>query len=363
MKIGLDASWAGVAGTGTARYTRHLIQALLQAFPAERYVLYFGPGDQERNPLWPLSAAFERQIVAGRGQLGRTLWSLSRAIHHDNLDVFHSPGYFLPWWGGPSVVTFHDANAVLQWQQRMHPRRAGGTISLAAQSFLSARRATAIIADSHAAANDIRRVFRIPAPRLHVIYPGVHLPPAGSTTAGHGRYLLYVGELTEHKNVHLLPEVLRLLACPDLRLLVAGRDAGGYVDRMVRPAMERAGVGRQVHLLSVVLDDQLAALYAGAAAFVFPSLGEGFGLPPLEAMLAGIPVVATEAGSLPEVLSEAALLVPPGSAPALANALRRVLTDTSLASDLAARGQEQAARYSWERAAHQTMDLYRAVAR
>jgi glycosyltransferase involved in cell wall biosynthesis len=171
-------------------------------------------------------------------------------------------------------------------------------------------------------------------------------------------YLLFVGTLEPRKNVGVLFDVLaRLRRDLDVQLLLAG--ARGWLDEPIFAAHAASGVGNAARFLGPVDEAELATLYSHAAAFVLPSLYEGFGLPVLEAMACGAPVVCSNAGPLPEVTGNAAFLLKPEDTPAWAQTLQRVLTQQSLADDMRARGFQRAAQFSWTQTARATRDVYR----
>jgi alpha-1,3-rhamnosyl/mannosyltransferase len=172
-------------------------------------------------------------------------------------------------------------------------------------------------------------------------------------------YLLSMGNTKPHKDLQTLLRAFAHVApaLPDLRLLLVGEEPPGYLDAV--PAGAPPEVRARVTFTGRVSDAELRALYAGASAFVFPSRYEGFGLPPLEAMALGAPVVCANAASLPEVVGDAALLFPAGDVGALAEALSRVLGDPALRERASQAGRERAAEFTWERTAAATVAVYR----
>lgn len=365
MKIGIDASWASAIGTGTGSYTTGLVAALVRQ-PGHQFVLYFRPGDEASNPLYGLcEASAERRIVDGHGQVGRSLVNLARAAHRDQLDVFHSPGYFLPLWPGPKVVTFHDVNMFLQWDKWWRPGMRRSWLALCAQSALSSRLARCIAADSQYSGDRIGQVLRVSRRRIRVLYPGIDDRYFSSTPQAEvlerfelSRYLLSVGVLSPQKNLEGVVRAFERLDDPGLTLAVVGRQDGPYYDEVIEPLVLRLGLSRRVKRLGVVPIADLAALYMGARALVYPSFAEGFGIPPLEAMACGTPVVASNVTSLPEVLGDAALLVDPQSIDDTAHAIERVCTDRDLRRELVERGRRRAARFRWDRSARQALEIY-----
>ncbi|MDQ2744476.1 MAG: glycosyltransferase family 4 protein [Chloroflexota bacterium] len=360
MRIGLDATWAAGAG-GTASYTRGLVRALV-ARADHQYTLYFRPGDEVQNPLWRLDAPHvRRHVVRFPTQPGRSLLGLSRAASGDRLDLFHSPGYFLPLWRGPKVVTFHDANMFLQVGRRLGPGRRLDTLSLCVQSALSARVAARIVTVSQSAAGEIQRVFRVPDNRLSVVYPGIdeaYFNVSDNRTIHCDRYVLAVGEVIPQKNIEGMIRALALIQDKDLNLALAGTPDTLYLRHTVLPLARQLGIERRVRCLGVVPARELPALYRGATAFLFPSFAEGFGIPPLEAMASGTPVIASNRSSLPEILGQAALLVDPDAPHAIASGIDSIISDPALRASLVGRGRARAAEFRWERAAAEVICIY-----
>jgi glycosyltransferase involved in cell wall biosynthesis len=224
------------------------------------------------------------------------------------------------------------------------------------------RTARAVVADSESTRQDVARRYALPVERVRVIHPGLDptmFHPDGERPRGAGRgapYLLFVGNLMPHKNVLRLLEAFARLAPRRCRLVIRGSGRPAHV-RAVRDRIEGLGLGGAVRLVPYATDAGLRALYAGAVALVFPSLVEGFGLPVLEAMACGTPVITSNASSLPEVAGDAALLVDPGDTGALAGAMERVLGDPTLREDLRSRGLRHAKAFTWERTAAEIASL------
>jgi glycosyltransferase involved in cell wall biosynthesis len=259
-----------------------------------------------------------------------------------------------------SVVTVHDLG-YLYWPGA-HSRRRWWYLHLS--TLYNARAATQVIADSAATRDDLVARYAIPAGKIRVVHLG-HRPefrplPEADVAAVRarygirGQYVLAVGTLQPRKNLGRLFEAFvsaREQTGSECKLLVAG--GSGHGGEAIRK--QAASKGDAVRLLGYVPDADVPALMGGALALAFPSLHEGFGLPALEAMACGTPVVASDTTSLPEVVGDAGLLVPPTDVAAVAAALARVVGDAGLRADLRRRGLERAARFTWRRCAEETL--------
>jgi glycosyltransferase involved in cell wall biosynthesis len=354
MHIGIDASRATAARrTGTENYARRLIEALLAAGIERQFTLYF----RDAPPAGAFTGAEHRVIAFPR------LWTHLRLSYEllarPRPDVLFVPAHVLPLAHPlPSVVTVHDLG--YRYFPDAHPL--GQRLYLDWSTRFSSRAATHVIADSEATRRDLARFYGVPAEKVTVVYPGrdeqlrrVDPTPVRARYGLGSDYLLHVGTLQPRKNLARLIAASGTLRAqwPRLELVLAGQP-GWQSESILALARQHSDF---VRLLNYVPDGDLAGLYSGALAFVFPSLYEGFGLPVLEAMACGTPVVCSNTSSLPEVAGEAVLLVDPGDMAALANAISRLLADASLRASLAAKGLEQVRKFSWERAAEETLGV------
>ena len=323
--------------------------------------------DFDASVLEGCRIAVERLPVSTRSRLARIAYEqalLRRRL--DGFDVFHAPGYVAPpRLPIPMVLTVYDLIAL------RHPRLAARSNVMHYRLRLprSARAAARIIVPTECVARDVTEQFHIPGGRIRVVPLGVaerFRPPSAEAVAAlrgrhglGGPFLLFVGNVEPKKN---LPTLLRAVAAlrRDGRphaLVIAG--VRGWKCREVYALPAELGIEDAVRFLGYVPEDDLPALYGAAEAFAFPSLVEGFGLPPLEAMACGTPVVASDADALVETAGDAALHVPARDAAALADALRRVLDDASLRERLVEAGLARAAEFTWTRTAEQTRAVYR----
>ena len=356
MRVLLDCRMAAWSGVG--RYTTGLACALAARGDIELVQLH---AVEEKPPVAPrpgveaLPAAGHPFGVRGAIEFGRIVWRAKP-------DLVHCPHFPTPVPAAhPLVVTLHDLTPL------MVPSAMPSCAKSAAYRAWNARAARVadrVLADSRHAASDIARLFPAAGRKLRVVLlsaDGFAADPVGDIPEGlvppGASYLLSMGNTKPHKD---LPTLLRAFAgvapvWPDLGLLLVGADVPGFV-ASVLGGHEAAG---RVRFTGRVGDDILRALYRDAAVFVFPSRYEGFGLPPLEAMAFGTPVVCSDAASLPEVVGGAALVFPAGDVGALADTLSLVLGDASVRGRLAHAGPGWAAQFTWERTAAGTVAVYR----
>ncbi len=378
MHICLDLSPVVHRKAGLGTYAQRLAEHLL-AVDRENTYSAFHYGRTVKEPLRPPLDALPRRVVPW----GARPWRLGVAARHflglnmdstfQDVDLFHATEHLLPPLRGVrTVFTFHDAIYALFPQYHLPLNRL--FLGLMMPRFL--RRADAIIAVSECSKRDAVRLYGIDPARIGVIYEGVDArfrpvtDPArlAQVRARYNlpeRYVLYVGTIEPRKNLTTLLEAWSKIRISNFEfrnsLVIGGKTGWLYEGFFAR--LRELGLEDEVLLPGYIADEDLPAVYSAASVFVFPSLYEGFGLPPLEAMACGTPVVCSSASSLPEVCDEAALLVEPTDVPALIQAMSRVLSDAPLRATLRARGLAQAAQFTWERTARETLAVYREVCR
>jgi glycosyltransferase involved in cell wall biosynthesis len=253
------------------------------------------------------------------------------------------------------------------------PSRFGYAYARAAL-WIATHRAARVLTVSEASKRDILQYFHIPESRIDVIYNAIddrfwQPPDAENMERVRQRYqlnapfILYAGNIKPHKNLERLIEAFHLLrqdaGMKDVQLLIIGDEISKYAT--LRRAVHRHKLHKHVRFFGFVPHETLVALYRLADVFVFPSLYEGFGLPPLEAMASGTPVVTSNVSSLPEIVGDAALLIDPHEPEAIADAIRRVLTESDLRVSLSIRGLVRAREFSWERSIRRVREIYAEV--
>ena len=375
MRVGISGLFLGRLDTGSGQYLIHLLRALGSLGTGDEYLL-LGLGGWATGGL-PVRAL--KDPFGGRSENLAKLWfeqlSLPRAGRAMRLDVLHVP-YFAPplWKPCPVVVTVHDLIPLILPDYR----RSALVQAYTRLAATAARRADLILTDSEASRRDALRLLRVPAQGVRTVYlaadPAFRPPDAGAVEAVRRKYglteqyVLYLGGFDRRKNVvglvrafAQLPRHLR----ERCQLAIAGRlpprDTAFMPDP--RPVAREMGVEENVIFLGWVPEEEKPSLYGGAVCLAFPSFYEGFGLPSLEAMACGTPVVASSAGSLPEIVGGGGLLVNPEDEVAVAEALARLLGDAKERRLLGERALEQASHFTWERTARETLAAYREARR
>ena len=375
MRIGIDAHLLSLASSyrqaGVSRYIAELVRHLALEPGPHEYTL-FTPPHGAGALLLPPAMRVERGWLPTQQPLARIAWEQAlgpvRAAARQ-LDLFHAPVNVAPL-ALPcrSVVTIHDL-AFLVYPDRLRPAKRR---YLTLMTGLSARRAARVIAVSEHTARDVVTRLGV-APERVVVAPEAaadHFRPEpdaralAAFRAERGlpdHYLLFVGTLEPRKNVAGLLRALARVAVeePDGYMVVVG--ARGWMYDEIFALHESLGLAERVRFTGYVAAEELPRWYQAATAFVYPSFYEGFGLPPLEAMACGTPVVTSSTSAIPEVVGEAGVLVDPGDEAALAAALLALWRDPARQAALRAAGLARAARFSWARMARETRAVYESL--
>jgi len=377
LDIVIDGRRVRDFGIGT--YIRSLIHALGRIDAANHYTVVTGPG--EVRTWGALPGNFRIAVYGGDDHAYLDHVRFPLFLRRLKPDLVHIPLNRVPLlMMRPYVVTIHDMVNLYYSEKAISP------LHMSLRRFRFRRgltRASRVIAVSEATKRDMETLLGVPADRVTRVYnapdPGFLGRDAAASEEERRRvmeryqidrpFLLYAGAIRQHKNIPRLVEAFAVLreqlashaVYGDLGLVIIGDTISQYP--AVRQAVLRSKMEHAVRFLGFVPFETLRCFYEAAAAFVFPSRHEGFGLPPLEAMACGTPVVTSNVSSLPEVAGDAAMLVNPGNVFDIARGIREVLTDEPLRSELIHRGRAQAARFSWERSAQQVLEIYQDVAR
>jgi glycosyltransferase involved in cell wall biosynthesis len=380
MHVGIDFTAGVWQGAGIGRYTRELIGAVLAQSLDLRFTLFYAAGfpGADSPPYLPevhrLCASHPHTRAVPIPLPPRRLTQVWHRLRiplpiewlTGPLDILHAPDFVPPPTRARTLVTIHDLSYMV------HPECAVPGVAAYLRDAVprALKQASIIIADSESTRRDLHRLLNIALDRVTVVYPGVDarfrpLPPEVCEPVRRRlnlprRFILFVGTIEPRKNlVRLLEAFARIdptTGGEDLFLVLVGRR--GWMYQPVFAAIDRLNLRDRVQLLDFVADSDLPVVYNLAQVFVYPSLYEGFGLPPLEALACGTPVVTSDNSSLPEVVGNAALLARADDVEALSEGMIRLLKDVALRDRLRQAGLEQARRFRWEASARQIIEHY-----
>jgi glycosyltransferase involved in cell wall biosynthesis len=368
VRIGIDVRKLRDFGIGT--YIRNLLRQLARLDPDTEYVLLCRP--QDRGALASVGENFRSVPETAANYSIVEQFKIPWALRREKVDLFHAPHYVLPpLVSCKSVVTIHDC-IHLMFPQYLPNRLALGYARTSIT--MAAKRATRVLTVSQSSKRDILKFVNVPPDKIDVIYNSYDdrfgVMPSDEDFFRvreryqlHDEFVLYAGNVKPHKNLARLIEAfhhVRNRGLDQLKLVLIGEDISKYA--ALRRAVHKHQLHKYVRFLGYLPEDTLAVMYRLARVFVFPSLYEGFGLPPLEAMASGTPVVTSNVSSLPEVAGDAALLVDPYDPTAIADGIFTVLTDSSVRNDLKEKGIARARQFSWNASVRRVLDIYREVA-
>lgn len=371
MRIGIDGTALPAQPVGAGNYIIHLIRSLIELNSEHEFVIFAQLSRQHLFDL-PPTPGLHWQLVPEINPARRLPWeqiSFPALVKKAEVDLLHSPHYTRPYrLNCPSVVTFHDMTFFLFPQLHTLAKR----FFFKAAIRMSARRANALIAISENTRQDAIRLIKIPADKIFTIPLGVdeHFHPVHDDAllaeVRHRynlpeRFILYVGVVEPRKNLPLLLRSYKTIVDEGINhpLVIAGR-FGWMYNELIRE-IDALGLKNKIHFTGYLPQADLPIVYNLADVFVYPSIYEGFGLPPLEAMACGTPVITTAISSMPEHVGDAGILVPAEDEGALSRALHNVLTDRSLQDRLRLKGPQQAANFTWQRTALETLQIYKQV--
>lgn len=365
--IGIDVRKIQDFGIGT--YIRNLVRSLARIDAENRYLLLCRP--QDRDLLRDLPGNFQTVPESAPVYSAREMLALSWRLYRSRLDLYHSTHYVLPAWvGSPVVVTIHDIIHLL-YPDFLPSRFA----FLYAQRMIrrSLNRGDRVIAVSQSTKNDLKQYFDVDGDKIQVVHNGVeeafrHRLPSEELQRWlrnlgiEQPYLLFVGNPKPHKNLDNVVKAYaraRHLANLDAPLICVGARTGS--EFKIRQRAEYLGIPDKVRILGHVAQEALPAIYQGASLFLYPTLYEGFGLPVVEAMASGVPVITSNTSALKEIAEGYAYLVDPLDIEGMAKAIANVMGDPERRARLAERGSRRAADFDWDLTAQRTLDVYRAA--
>lgn len=377
MKIGINTYFFKFPASGSGQYLLHLLQALAEVDQKNEYILL----DPQPISAKAVSLITFPHLVTPAPQIARRNASIEKLIWEQftapwaarkaEVDLLYVPYFAPPFFSGlPSVITIHDVIPLRLPQYRTDPKMKA-YLQLITRA---ARKATLIITVSQHAKQDMLDALKLPAERIRVIYEAAGdeyhpisdaavLSKARDRYGLNRRYILYLGGLDQRKNVPQLvrafAQIFRQLGDPNLQLLIAGNpdklNEALFPDP--RPVAADLGITGQI-IYRFIEEEDKPAIYSGASLFVFPSLYEGFGLTPLEAMSCGTPVICSNRTSLPEVVGDAAINFDPDNVREMVQAMHSVLTNDELQADLRARSLKRAAQFNWHKTAVETIATF-----
>ncbi|MGQ9631095.1 MAG: glycosyltransferase family 4 protein [bacterium] len=369
MKIAVDATSLPPSIGGAGKYIINLIKGLANVDKENMYYIFAKKRDLSKFNINQRNFNFIACSTNIRPL--RLLWEqfvLPFHLWRYKIDVLHSPHYTTPLMLGrwKSVVTFHDMTFYLYPERHILSKRLFFKIVIP----LSLRRCDWAIANSNSTKEDMIRILNADPCKITVIHLAAdpRYKPIGDLERLEtikrdlgisNKYILYVGTLEPRKNIPQLIKAYSELRKKGIRhrLVIAGGKGWNYDN--IFNLIKSLNLEDKVIFTGYVSEKELPILYNGADVFIYPSLYEGFGIPPLEAMSCGVPTISSNASSLPEVVGEGGILVDPGNIEALRDVMYQVLTDNSLRIELCKKGLEQAGKFSWEKTAEETIKVYK----
>ncbi|MBU1992373.1 MAG: glycosyltransferase family 1 protein [Patescibacteria group bacterium] len=370
MKIGIDCRMYSPAFTGIGRYVLELTENLFKLDKQNEYVLFFN--NPEYKYFKPPNERVKKVLVdAGHYSFAEQTTFLKK-LNKEKLDLMHFTHFNAPLlYNKPFIVTIHDLTLTLFPGQKM----TNFTHRMAYHAVIkhAVKKAKHVIAVSNNTKNDLGKFLKADTNKVSVVYEGI--APEFKPIKGHklelvrGKYdiqkpfLLYTGVFRSHKNLVNLVKafaVIRKNYKLDIQLVITGREDKYYPE--VKNTIEQLGLQNEIVMPGLVPEEDLISLYSTATIYVFPSLYEGFGLPPLEAMQCGTPVVCSNASCMPEVCGDAVLFFNPNDLSDIAEKVHTLYKDKNLQKKLIKKGLEHVQKFSWEKMAKETLKLYNSVA-
>ncbi len=359
-RFGYDTQSGIPNRVGSGEVSFELLRQLYNLDKKNHYRIYLPISRSEDLP----SERENWKYIVVKNQKFWTATALSKKLFQDKgkLDVFFSPTHYLPLYvSSPSVVAILDLSYIhfpqLFKKKDLYQLKIWGKYSV--------KKASKIITISEASKSDIIKYYKAPSSKVAVVYPGIKEMDKKRTNIKaryniEGDYILFVGTFQPRKNIVRLIEAFSEINDKNIKLLVIGKK--GWMFEEIMKAPDKYGVEDRVKFLDNVPDDDLPSFYSNAQCFILPSLYEGFGLPVLEAMQNGCPVITSKVSSLPEAGGDAALYINPHDSSDIADKIDKVLEDEKLRAEMIRKGYEQVKKFSWEKAARETLDVLESLA-
>ena len=353
MKIAIDARAAASEITGVGKYIIRLAEGLVAR--GVRPVLLY-----HREPKYPVEG-IEREVIPGNN---RFLWeqvSLPKFLNQNKFDIYHATwNYGIPLlFRGKSVLTLNDV-IPLMWPRYFCGRNIVNLPEYLTSLLISFKKTDKIIAISRTTANDAIKIFPPIRNKTVVIHDGVDSPLSDKKRHLHEKvYLVYFGGIDKRKNIKGLIRAYHQSKAKERHdLVIIGKHSDQFSD-----LINKLGLENKVRLVGYVSEEEKYIWLSAAAALIYPSFYEGFGIPPLEAMSVGTPVICSNTSSLPEIVGEAALLINPYNITEITKAIDRITEDKDLRQALRVKGLKQVKKYSWDKMVEETIKVYEEVLR
>lgn len=361
MRVGIDVSILSSPLTGIGRFTLSLVQSLSRLPEPVQWVLLGAPSHFEGLPDAKNVTVHQVQGLMGWRRIVWQQVRLPRLAVRYKLDVLHCPDFSRPIYASiPVVNTIHDLS---YYSSHAYFSRSNRTYKRAL-TRIAVRRSSRLVAVSNFTRDELIGRFPLDSRMLSVIYHGIDQNPPNESLQEENPYVLCVGTLEERKNLPNLIQgfaLMRCQKCAPHRLILAGKPGKGF--ERIQAAIEASDCKESIEIAGYLSRERILQLYRAAGAFVMPSLYEGFGLPVLEAMSLGVPVVCSRAASLPEVGGDAVEYFDPLSPQGIAAALAKVLGSESLRAEMRRKGLARAKQFTWEACARRYCEVYRQAAK
>lgn len=369
MKILIDGR--GIKKTGIGRYIESTLKELLSMDPHNEYILLINPADKSKIDFKASNVSFMETDVPWFGVKEQT--ELLKTINKISPDLVHFTNFNFPVaYSGKFVITIHDLTL-------LHFRNLRASVASKAYYLLKEAimknivlkkgitKAQTVLVPSEYVKNDVAKTFKVRRNKIAVTHEAVDRdfakPRVNLNKFNIDKpYVLYIGNAYPHKNLERMILAFGKLITEyvlDYQLVIAGKKDSFH--KNLEEAVEDAGLEGRVIFTGFVSDQELAGLYKNASLYVFPSLSEGFGLPPLEAMAHDLPVASSDATCLQEILGDAAMYFDPHNISEISKAMLEVLTDKKLSDSLIRKGRQQVKKYSWKKTAKDTLEIYKKV--